>query len=779
MKSATSVAVATSFVLAAWITYASVIFPGRRSLTWFELCTDGFSPQWLASDATNLLGSHWTTARDSGYLKEISRAVVGHLSKWGGGDILELAAGDGSASAVWQDIFQQEGLCTRTILTDLQPNTKSWEAHRSSRESAVSSNENFSFECGSYSYIASPVDATRAQSAVSSIIPDFGADGKQVRMINLALHHFDPQLVHDIFEDATRANAAVVIVDHDPNTGGALYNGALALKQLIKQIPQILMKDPIKILLLPAAPLIVAGLWHDASVSILRAYSRNELRDMFLSTEYGKNYNVQMFQSPSYGEWIGVPSFLRLPGMDGHVMNFMFAAPPADGVVQSQETSPVLNNGTDREFHRVYGTPGSTAQAVTPGMQLVMLILIGAVSYFFLFNGGSRKKTPKGGDSSLVGKPAILGIGTANPPHPWTTADVNVGLDWKKNNIKLGDDFVPFMKKVHLTSGVKTRYFGIPPPDAEDLANGGRPEGIYAKDGNPSVRDRHTYWAEWAPKMSIQAATQAVEQWGGNVNDITHVVFHSCTGFKAPGVELGIIDALKLKNVKRRMGINYMGCFGGFTGMSVAKAFCESDPDSIVLIVCAETCYSHICFSEDRSKTIGNCFFADGAAACIVGAGRPGDWAISDQQTKTLGTDTRCLMTWQPNNNAYDMYLDKGIGMSFGMHLYWNLKSYLRGICKESVRDIEWCVHPGGKGILDFFCSEKLGLGIDKQTLERSYKVLENYGNMSSGTIFFVLKELLQEAKENPTEIKPTAVCFGFGPGLTLEIAELRRIGAK
>jgi len=125
------------------------------------------------------------------------------------------------------------------------------------------------------------------------------------------------------------------------------------------------------------------------------------------------------------------------------------------------------------------------------------------------------------------------------------------------------------------------------------------------------------------------------------------------------------------------------------------------------------------------------------------------------------------------------MYLDKGIGMSFGMHLYWNLKSYLRGICKESVRDIEWCVHPGGKGILDFFCSEKLGLGIDKQTLERSYKVLENYGNMSSGTIFFVLKELLQEAKENPTEIKPTAVCFGFGPGLTLEIAELRRIGAK
>lgn len=136
-------------------------------------------------------------------------------------------------------------------------------------------------------------------------------------------------------------------------------------------------------------------------------------------------------------------------------------------------------------------------------------------------------------------------------------------------------------------------------------------------------------------------------------------------------------------------------------------------------------------------------------------------------------------MTWQPSNYNYDMYLDKGIGYKFGMHLYWNLKSYLYGLCKENVTDIEWVVHPGGKGILDFFCSEKLNLGISKHTLRHSYDVLRRYGNMSSGTIFFVLEELFKDSREHPTEIKPIAVCFGFGPGLTLEIAELRRIGSE
>lgn len=772
-----------ALLLSVWVGYTTLVFPNERAVSWFELCTDGFAPDWLASDSQHLLGTHYKEALRRGFLDDISGAVLDHLSKWGGGDILELAAGAGRSAEVWHSLFVEKGLCTRTILTDLQPNTNTWDEVASGVPTPASAEQQgFDFECGSFGYIASPVDATDASAAADAVVPNYAANGKELRMNHLSLHHFSPDTVKSIFEDATTANSALLIVDHAPNAGGALYNGFLATRQLIKRIPTYLINDPIKVLLAPVMPIIILGIFHDATVSILRAYSQDQIKEMIQSVEGGDKYDIQMFRSPTYLEWLRVPSFLRglLPGSDGQVMNFVLATPPAKGVSSKRRSKSTVPFTSDSKV-KVYGTTSSSAAApssVSAGIQLVILALLGAVSYLFATRKTQKKpKRPSADDDELVGAPAILAIGTANPPHCWTTANVEAGVDWKKNNLNMSDDYINFMKKVHKTSGVDTRFFGDPAPDPEALARGESPEGIYALEGNPTPSQRHSYWAKWAPKMAIEAATKAVNNWGGDKSEITHVIFHSCTGFKAPGVELDVIDALKLTGVKRRLGINYMGCFGAFTGMAVAKSFCDADPNNVVLLVCAECCFSHIAFCENKSKTIGNCFFADGGAAAIIGPGRPGDWALTDQQTKTLGPETRGLMTWAPNDNAYDMYLDKGIGLKFGMHLFWNLKSYLSEICPESVRDIEWCVHPGGKGILDFFCSDKLNLGIDKQVLKRSYDVLRNYGNMSSGTILFVLQELFKESKENPSKVKPVAVCFGFGPGLTLEIAELRRIG--
>lgn len=790
-KKAVSGAVA---LLAAWVGYTTLVFPGHRVVKWYEICTDNMAPDWLASESQNTLGTYYGEAMRRGFLNEISGAVVEQLSQWGGADVLEIAAGNGDAASVWHSLFAEKGLCTRTILTDIQPNLQNWK--RVARDApspdatALKNQDEFDFDCGTFSYVASPVDATSADTAVDAFVPNFGDAGKELRMIHLALHHFDPDQVQKMLQDAIGANAAFLIIDHSPTAGGALYNWSLTLTRLLRIMPNILIRNPIKVLLAPLVPAILAGLWHDATVSILRSYSQSELEHMIRSADGGDKYGVKMFKSAGYGEWIGVPSFMRglFPSMDDHVMNFVLATPPTppNGVYTKRRVQhDVPTSAIEAEVNqtvKVYGAPAHAipeSAPVTPGMQMLILLLVGAASYKLLVdNKPKKKKRIVGEDDGLVGAPSILAIGTAVPPNKWTSDEIYIGLDWKRNNIKLGEDFVPFMKKVHQTSGVETRFFGDPAPSLEMLESGDRPPGIYGGDGNPSTTERHAYWEEWCPKMAIEAATKAVNNWGGNKSDITHVIFHSCTGFKAPGVELDIIDALKLTGVQRRLGINYMGCFGAFTGMSVAKSFCDADPNATVLLVCSETCFAHIAFSENRSKTIGNCFFADGAGAAIIGAGKPGDWAISDQQTKTLGPETRSLMTWRPSDNAYDMYLDKGIGLKFGMHLYWNLKSYLQEICPESVRDIEWCVHPGGKGILDFFCSEKLNLGIDKSTLKRSYDILRNYGNMSSPTILFVLEEMMNEAKKNPSNVKDTAVCFGFGPGLTLEIAELRRIGS-
>ena len=76
-----------------------------------------------------------------------------------------------------------------------------------------------------------------------------------------------------------------------------------------------------------------------------------------------------------------------------------------------------------------------------------------------------------------------------------------------------------------------------------------------------------------------------------------------------------------------------------------------------------------------------------------------------------------------------------------------------------------WCIHPGGKRIL---ASIEKSIDITPYDLQHSYNVLKNYGNMSSPTILFVLKEIMDSLKNNKGN-KRNIFGAAFGPGLTLE----------
>ena len=84
-----------------------------------------------------------------------------------------------------------------------------------------------------------------------------------------------------------------------------------------------------------------------------------------------------------------------------------------------------------------------------------------------------------------------------------------------------------------------------------------------------------------------------------------------------------------------------------------------------------------------------------------------------------------------------------------------------QGISREQIT--HWSIHPGGKRILE---SIEKSLSLPKEKLHESYRILREYGNMSSPTILFVLKEILS-GMDNGQNQK----VFGaaFGPGLTME----------
>jgi predicted naringenin-chalcone synthase len=74
-----------------------------------------------------------------------------------------------------------------------------------------------------------------------------------------------------------------------------------------------------------------------------------------------------------------------------------------------------------------------------------------------------------------------------------------------------------------------------------------------------------------------------------------------------------------------------------------------------------------------------------------------------------------------------------------------------------------WCIHPGGKKILDAIYKS---LSFTNGDLLPSYTILQEFGNMSSPTILFVLQRILEKRSHSRDNC-----IFGaaFGPGLTME----------
>jgi predicted naringenin-chalcone synthase len=122
-------------------------------------------------------------------------------------------------------------------------------------------------------------------------------------------------------------------------------------------------------------------------------------------------------------------------------------------------------------------------------------------------------------------------------------------------------------------------------------------------------------------------------------------------------------------------------------------------------------------------------------------------------------------MAWQLSETGFIMNLTSYVGDLIKN----NIKQMLDNVGIEPSAIDLWAVHPGGKKIVDNFAE---ALELDTEDLAASYHVLNNYGNMSSPTVLFVLQHLLDQLGEGDRGKKILAAAFG--PGLTVETMQLR-----
>ncbi|RMF85500.1 MAG: type III polyketide synthase [Planctomycetota bacterium] len=273
----------------------------------------------------------------------------------------------------------------------------------------------------------------------------------------------------------------------------------------------------------------------------------------------------------------------------------------------------------------------------------------------------------------------------------------------------------------------------------------------------PTMGARNRLFAEESAKLVRQVLDGLSH---ASLKKIDVLVTCSCTHASSPGLEHTILTGSPVPATCSRWNLGFMGCSAALAGLRLAHGLAASNPRA--LIVACELSSLHFQYSDQLDQLTANLLFSDGAAAVHV----------SPEPSAVRIVDCRCVTAPQHADQMVWFADDFGLRLHLSQELPATLAALLPQAVREMLSDHElesrhvdhWLVHPGGPQILDSV-ENCLGLGAGRLDLSRS--VLRRYGNMSSPTICFILKEHIERRLDG------WCVALAFGPGLTIELALL------
>ncbi len=283
-----------------------------------------------------------------------------------------------------------------------------------------------------------------------------------------------------------------------------------------------------------------------------------------------------------------------------------------------------------------------------------------------------------------------------------------------------------------------------------------------------TFEERNDEYLQMALKWSVKAIEDCIAKANIDKLDITDILFVSTTGLATPSIDALIINQMRLNPHINRMPIFGLGCGGGVSGMAKANALARANPDAVVLLVAVELC-SLTLLRNDYSKSnfIGSSLFSDGIASCIIkGDNHTGDRRVKYQASSSkLYYDSLEVMGWDFKDTGFKVLFSKDIPTFINEHVKEDIDRFLTGQGLD-ISDIKnFIFHPGGKKVLDAYTD---ALGVEGDFLQKTRSVMNNYGNMSSVTVLYVLEKFINEGFEDGY-----GLMMAMGPGFSSEMVLL------
>ena len=302
----------------------------------------------------------------------------------------------------------------------------------------------------------------------------------------------------------------------------------------------------------------------------------------------------------------------------------------------------------------------------------------------------------------------------------------------------------------------------------------------------PSIAELCDLFLDHGVKLSVAACRKAVEQWGGDLSEITHIVATTCTNSANPGFDHFVVKQLGLNTNIEKVLLHGIGCSGGLAALRTAANIAlgssfRRKPARILVLACeisstlVRSELDSIC--KNNEVRIGVTLFSDCASAVVLGnefSDRGGeermiellgwDHRIIDDTEKDLGFDVDPL-GWKVVLTQRVPKLTTAAVPAMFEDLVSTIPE-LVDASKFKASDYDWALHPGGATVIT---GVQKSMHLTEDHLRASYEVYMAHGNSSSATFFSVMKQLLS----GPT----TEHIMGcaFGPGISVEMMAFKR----
>jgi len=275
-------------------------------------------------------------------------------------------------------------------------------------------------------------------------------------------------------------------------------------------------------------------------------------------------------------------------------------------------------------------------------------------------------------------------------------------------------------------------------------------------------------YQQHAVRLGREAAHTCLATAGMTAADVDMIITVSCTGFMIPSLDAHLINLMGFRPDVRRLPITELGCAAGAMALSRAADYIRAFPGTTVLIVSVEL--ATLTFQRgdlSQANLISCVLFGDGAAAALVtGRDVPGP-RILDTDTYTFPASLDA-MGFDLRETGFHIVLSKDVPQLIKERIGELTDTFLArsGLTRSDVTT--FLLHPGGQKLLSYVQEE---LGLCRCDTELSWEVLDQYGNLSSATILFIIHAFLTRKTPQPGDY---GIAAAFGPGFSAELLLLR-----